>query len=197
MSGIAGQRSTIIRRNTLVLVALGATVFTACFAESRARPKLILEVINKHFTVGRKIPSVYLRVYADGVVECHTVKYWDEVDSVKKATLNTHELQDLKVELQNPELSQIEKTYGLIYPVIDSWMEWDITIPRGRHQEKITVLNFSPVGALKKNHPYPDALLKLGCTIWKLRKEVYGDQSYYGNDECKEVLPNPLAFQQH
>lgn len=92
MSGIAAQRSTIIRQNTLVLVAVGATVFTACFAKSRARPELILEVINKHFTVGRKIPSVYLRVYANGVVECHSVKYWDEVDSVKKATLNTHEL---------------------------------------------------------------------------------------------------------
>lgn len=179
----------MIRRTSLVtLLSLAALNVVAWLQESGASSRPILEVINKHFTVGRKIPSVYLRIYSDGVVECHTVKYWDEVDSVKKSTLTSQELQDLRTELQNPELSQIKKNYGLIYPVLDSWMEWDIKILQGRHPEKITVLNFSPVGARKKNQPYPDALVTLGCTIWKVRKEVYGDESYYGNDECEDIL---------
>lgn len=183
-----GWKTTILRTSLVVLLFLAALHVGAGLQESAASSRLILEVINKHFTVGRKIPSVYLRVYFNGVVECHTVKYWDEVDSVRKATLTGQDLEDLRAALQNPALSQIKKTYGLIYPVVDSWMEWDIRIPRGWHQEKITVLNFSPVGARKKNQSYPDALVRLGCTIWKVRKEVYGDESYYGNDECEEIL---------
>lgn len=172
----------------MALVFSAALGFGVCVRNSDASPKLILEVINSHFTVGEKIPSIYLRTYSDGTVECHTIKYWNETDSVKKSKLTKQELQQLKTELNNPELPQIKKTYGLVYPVIDSWMEWDIRIPRDSGNEEITVRNFSPVGAREKNQPYPDALVKLGCTIWKIRKEVYGDESYFGNDECKEVL---------
>jgi hypothetical protein len=187
---LSGQswKTTILTTSVVVLLFFAALLGRGWIHESDASSRLILEVINRHFTVGRKIPSVYLRVYSDGLVECHTVKYWHEVDSVKKATLSSQESQDLKAELQNPELSQIKKTYGLIYPVVDSWMEWEIKIPHGWHEDKITVLNFSPVGARKKNQPYPDALVTLGCTIWKVRKEVYGDESYYGNDECRGIL---------
>ena len=78
-------------------------------------------------------------------------------------------------------------------PVIDSWMEWDIKVPHGWHKERIKVLSFSPASARKKNQPYPPALLKLGCLIWKLRNDVFGDEAYgeepfYHQDDCKSVL---------
>jgi hypothetical protein len=37
--------------------------------------KVVLEVRNIHFTMGKKIPSIYLRVFSDGTAECHTEKY--------------------------------------------------------------------------------------------------------------------------
>jgi hypothetical protein len=54
-------------------------------------------------------------------------------------------------------------------------------------------LNFSPVSARKGNQPYPPALLNLGCLIWKLRNDVFGDEAYgdepfYRQDDCKSVL---------
>lgn len=172
----------------MALVFSAALVFAVCVQNSEASSKLILEVINSHSTVGRKIPSIYLRVYSNGAVECHTIKYSNEADSIKKSKLTAQELQDLKAELSNPELSQIKKAYGLVYPVIDSWMEWDIRIPRGSGNEEITIRNFSPMGARKTSQPYPDALVTLGCSIWRIRKQVFGDESYFGNDECKEIL---------
>ena len=36
---------------------------------------VVLDVINTHFTMGQKIPSVYLRVFADHTAECHTLAY--------------------------------------------------------------------------------------------------------------------------
>jgi hypothetical protein len=72
-------------------------------------------------------------------------------------------------------------------------MEWDIKVPNGWHKQKIKVLNFSPASARKKNQPYPPALLKLGCLIWKLRNDVFGDEAYgaepfYRIDDCKRAL---------
>lgn len=97
--------------------------------QSSSSAKLILEVINRHFTVGRKIRSVYLRVYSDGTAECHTEKYWDEPDVVKHKTLDPGELQRLQVVLDNPELLHVSRKYGLMALVVDSWMEWDIRVP--------------------------------------------------------------------
>jgi hypothetical protein len=189
---------TFLPRALLVLLLSGAVSLGVSGAKSGPSAKLILEVMNRHFTVGRKIRSVYLRVYSDGTAECHTVKYTgDETDDgpdiVKQKTLAPVELQSLEAVLHNPELLQVEKKYGLMYTVIDSWMEWDIRVPHGWHKEKIKVLNFSPASARKENHPYPPALLKLGCLIWKLRNDVFGDEAYgaeplYRIDDCKTAL---------
>ena len=161
--------------------------------QSSSSAKSILEVINRHFTVGRKIRSVYLRIYSDGMAECHTEKYWDEPDIVKHKTLDPGELQRLQAVLDNPELLHANKKYGLMAPVLDSWMEWDIRVPHGWHAQKIKVLNFSPASARNSNQAYPPAVLKLGCSIWKLRNEVYGDapdggEPFYRVDDCKKAL---------
>jgi hypothetical protein len=43
--------------------------------------------MNRHFTVGKKIPSLYLRVFSDGTAECHTEKFWEEADVTKTKVL--------------------------------------------------------------------------------------------------------------
>jgi hypothetical protein len=169
---------------TLFLFFLGL-----CSAKSESAPQVIFEVINKHFTMGRKIPSVYLRVFSDGTAECHTVRYaGGEAETVKKGKLTQEELGRLETLIDSPELLNVKKRYELMYTVIDSWMEWNIRVPHKSGEQKIQVLNFSPRSAREKNQPYPDVLVKLGCSIWKLRHEVYGDEPTYLNDDCKKAL---------
>jgi hypothetical protein len=137
--------------------------------------KVILEVINRHFTVGKKIPSIYLRVFSDGSAECHAEKYWDETDTAKKKALSQKDFEQLKVLVGQPELLNVKPRYELMEPVIDSWMEWTIKVPHGRNVQKIEVANFAPAAAKERKEPYPDVLVKLGCSIWKLRSYVYSD----------------------
>ncbi|MHB8525126.1 MAG: hypothetical protein ACYDD2_03080 [Candidatus Acidiferrales bacterium] len=187
---------TFLPRALLALLVSGAVSLGVSGAKSNSSAKLILEVINRHFTMGRKIRSVYLRVYSDGRAECHTMKYiGDEPDVVKEKTIAPEELRSLEAALQNPELLHVKKRYGLMYPVIDSWMEWDIKVPHGWHAEKIKVLNFSPASARERKQPYPTALLELGCLVWKVRNDVYGDEApggepFYRIDDCRRALGN-------
>jgi hypothetical protein len=191
---------TFLPRALIALLVSGAVSLGVPGAKSSPSAKLILEVMNRHFTVGRKIRSVYLRVYSDGTAECHTVKYTgdatdDGPDIVKQKTLAPGDLQNLEAVLQNPELLHVKRKYGLMDWVVDSWMEWDIKVPHGWHVERVKVLNFSPASAREKKQPYPSALLKLGCLIWKVRNDVYGDEapggepSYRIND-CRQALEN-------
>ncbi len=149
--------------------------------------KVILEVINRHFTVGKKIPSVYLRVYADGTAECHTEKYWDEPDVVKSKTLAAQDFEKLKRLLEEPALSTVQHRYERPYQVVDSWMEWNIKVQHDGHTQTIQVAGFSPSAARERNQPYPDILLKLGCSVQGLRADVYGDAPPETED-CKAAL---------
>jgi len=78
----------LIRLRFSLLVAIstvGLRLADAQPAEPASR-KLVLEVINRHFTVGKKVPSIYLRVFSDGTAECHTEGYSNESDVVKEKT---------------------------------------------------------------------------------------------------------------
>jgi len=159
--------------------------------KSGPRSKVILEVINRHFTVGKKIPSVYLRVSSNGTAECHTEKYWQEPDIVKTKVLPPEDFEALKALLKQPELSSVKHRYERMYLVIDSWMEWNIKIRHAGDVQTIEVAGFSPAAAKGRNQPYPDILVKLGCSIWKLRSEVYGDEQAaraVHSEECNAAL---------
>ena len=153
--------------------------------------KVILEVINRHFTVGKKIRSVYLRLFSDGTAECHTERYSDEQDIVKRKVLAAEDLEGLKAVLKQPELSSVKPRYELMAPVIDSWMEWTIKVPHGQNIQTIEVANFNPTAAKERKEPYPDVLVKLGCSIWKIRSDVYADEVAAGKAsraDCNAVL---------
>lgn len=186
-------KKTVLPRALVASLVPVAVAFGVLGLQANSSARLVIEVINRHFTVGRKIRSVYLRVYSDGMAECHMEKYWDEPDVVKRKMLGPADLQQLQAVLDGPELLRVKKNYGLMAPVIDSWMEWDIRVPHGWHTEEIRVLNFSPASARNGNQAYPPAVLKLGCSIWKIRNEVYGDapdggEPFYRVEDCKRAL---------
>jgi hypothetical protein len=148
----------------------------------------VLEVINRHFTVGKRIPSVYLKVFSDRTAECHTLAYSGmEPEFARKTTLAPDEFERLTAVLDSPKLPIIKSRYQSTRMVIDSWMEWDVSIQRPGHVQKIEIVNFSTTW-FGMAQPYPDALLQLGCSVWKIRDEVYGDEPAYHDRKCKEAL---------
>jgi hypothetical protein len=175
--------NVLARAVLLTLFVAGAVVYEGQNNSTEAAnalttgpsPRVILEVINRHFTVGEKIRSVYVRVFSDGSAECHTEKYSDEPDNVKRKVLAPDDFERLKALLKQPELLSVKPRYGLVAPVIDSWMEWTIKIPHGQNVQTIEVANFNPTAAKESKKPYPDVLVKLGCSIWMIRSGVYGD----------------------
>ena len=154
-------------------------------AQKSDLPKLLLRVVNRHFIVGKRIPSDYLKVFSDGSVECHAIKFeeHDEFD-VKKGQLSPAELAKLTSALNDSGFQNLGDDYKLQRIVFDSWMEWDITIERpSLHSQNIT-LAFSGGNGDSK---LPDALRKPGCQILELRRKVYGDDGAYYNPACSGI----------
>jgi hypothetical protein len=147
--------------------------------------EIVLEVMNEHFTRGTTILSLYLRVFSDGTAECHTEKFsGEEKDVTKRKVLGTKEFEKLKAVINEPNFPDIKNRYELNYPVADSWMEWTITVQHPNGAQSIQVANFSPASELYKNQAYPDALVKLGCSILKIREEVFADPYAYSKIKC-------------
>lgn len=195
-------RAAFLRKPSVALLAFSAACLGLAATKPNHHAKVILEVVNRHFTVGQIIPSIYLRVYSDGTAECRTLKYTGHEHNVpKRQKIAAAELQSLEAALDDPGLRLLKEKYELMYPVIDSWTEWDIIVSREPRPQKIKVLDFAlniEVRDLRpaereKNLPYPPALLKLGCLIWKVRNQVYGDETYdekpvYLSADCKNAL---------
>lgn len=163
-------------------------------AES-TQPTQILEVVNRHITVGKRIPSLYLRVSSDRTAECHTVRFGNESDIVKRKKIPRQEYERLKAILEDQNLLQVKHRSELMHTVLDSWMEWNITIKRGSGDQEFEVSAFSPAAARAGGQPYPDVLTKLGCSVWNIRREVYGDDADAANpndtQECRHAIETP------
>ena len=148
---------------------------------SDGNEKVILEVVNNHITVGRRIPSVYLKLFSDGTAECHALVFTGrEEDNEKRKVLTAAELADVKATLNNGGLRDVKGRYELPRAVFDSWMEWEISIHASDRAQDVTVA-FAGMG----NRPYPPSLAELGCSILKLREEVCGDDTAYYRPACK------------
>ena len=161
------------------------------FAESTdASPgaDVILEVIETNSTLASEDAYLYLRVFSDGTAECHSVVNGEkkEIRSFKK-TLTQDEFTQVKSVVGNPKLARVKPKYETRYAIVDTYTEWKITIQRRGQSQVIHILEFSPGLAKIMKHPYPEALVKLGCSARKLRDDVLGQPSYF-DSECRRVL---------
>jgi hypothetical protein len=100
--------------------------------------------------------------------------------------LSVNELEKLRATINERSLLEVKQRYELMHFVIDSWMEWDIKLQHPRKVQRIQVVSFSPDSARERNQPYPDALVKLGCSILKIRNDVYGDARTYSTADCPD-----------
>lgn len=188
-------RATLIALLVAVTTAHNSGTQTAIKSHNSERsdnsPTPVLDVINRHFTIGEKIPSVYLRVLSDRTAECHTLAFsGHEPNVVKKKTLAPEEFKRLTELLNDPGLLSVKSRYESNGTIVDSWMEWDIKIQHADSSQKLEVVNFSP-SWLGLAQPYPDPLLRLGCAVWKIRDDVFGDEPGHRDAKCEKALRRP------
>jgi len=99
-------------------------------------------------------------------------------DDVKKMQLSADEFAKL-TSLSTRALRKLSHDYQLQRFVVDSWMEWDISIEQPR-RTNMTLAFAGGAGQIA----LPDALAKLGCLILELRRKAYGDDTTYYNAAC-------------
>jgi hypothetical protein len=132
----------------------------------------------------------YLRVYSDGVAEWQPSTLTaakPKENPITKTTLTQDQLVRIKSAVNAPKLTKIKARYTTLYDIVDSSTTWTIKIPRSGQIQTIEVLEFSPALTKTMKHPYPDALVKLGCNLKNLRVEVSGEHSTL-DSECQRVL---------
>ena len=161
-------------------------------------PSALLEVIATHTTTTSEDTYVYLRVFSDRTAEFqprHGNSEKQELPAIKK-TLTRDEFIPIKSAVSEPKLATVGPKYETRYAIVDTWTEWTIKIQRQGQPQIIQVLEFSPGLASTMKHPYPDALVKLGCNIEKLRADVSGESNRL-DSECKRVLGTPSRTKSH
>jgi hypothetical protein len=129
-------------------------------------------------------------VFSNGTAEFQPSTHRDagtkERPTIKK-TLTQDEFAQIKSCLDAPKLTTVGPKFETRYAIVDSWTKWTIEIQRPGRPQIIQILEFSPGLARAMKHPYPDPVVKLGCSIKKLRADVSGESSLL-DGECQRVL---------
>lgn len=185
---------------TPILLLLGCicaaqTSASAPDEQSLNRRNSVLEVTAVDFDIGWQQEYLYIRVQSDGTVESQILKRksgdmrFEKADVVAvKRALSTSELQQLNALLAHGDLLRLKTAYKQgAMAVVDAGTWWDIRIPRDDSYQKTHVVAFAPDLAKAAKHPYPKALLALGCTIEKIRAESVG-KNIDTDTECRKVL---------
>jgi|HubBroStandDraft_6_1064221.scaffolds.fasta_scaffold319127_1 hypothetical protein len=187
-----------IALGALAILAASASICGQSSNEQGPRPspdanaKVILEVVNNQFTMGRKIPSIYLRLFSDGTAECQTRKFTAREDlSTKNATLPPKEFAEIRAVLNKPGLRGVKGRYEHPRVVFDSWMEWELRAPDSQLTQDVTI-SFGP--ATQQLRTYPEALATLGCQIIKIRAELCGDKIDYYRPACVNSSVNDMGL---
>ena len=177
----------------VVMTALGLLAPANNLAQSPSHSPtadILLEVIATHTTMASEDTYVYLRVFSDRTAEFQPSRHGNseekELPAIKK-TLTQDEFIRITSVVSEPKLATVGPKYETRYAIVDTSTEWTIKIQRPVQAQTIQVLEFSPGLAKTMKHPYPDALVKLGCNIEKLRAALSGE-SNFPDSECKRVL---------
>ena len=194
-----GQATRFTRLLSLcvILVVASAAASRGCQAQVPAEsdwPSLdthassspvVLDVINVHNTVGLHFKSVFLRVYSDRTAECRHMRFGYDGDKerVKVKKLSPEEYARLQSVLHAPDLRAAKEHYDLVGFVMDSWMTWEINLPDGTSSQRIAIDNFGRGAENALEKAYPVAVVRLGCTLERLRREVYGADSVFPNTD--------------
>lgn len=140
-------------------------------AHSFSSKQLVLEVLQTDSGVGGTNQFVYLRVFADRSVEFNSKRNQDlKKDHVSRALISGGDMDSTAKVLASEDVAGLPSIFRSTFTPVDFYWTLDFSIPRGTHNQKIKVVNFSPGMAKQNNKPYPEALVRLVCAVWAVRK---------------------------
>jgi hypothetical protein len=160
------------------------------FANAGAPAEVILEVNATYRSMESDYGYLYLRVFSDSTAEYqprHAVAGGSGGLVTLTKKLAQDDFENLESVLHDRSLAKLSGPYESQFAILDSWTEWEIKMQNRGQPRAITVLEFSPGLAKAVKHPYPGALVKLGCTLGKLRSDVSGEPLFL-DDGCTKVL---------
>ena len=178
---------------SVLMIALGLVVPVDNLGQSTGPSQnadVFLEVIATYSSMASQGTYVYLRLFSDRTAESQPLNHSDseaKESPTIKMTLTQNDFAQIRSVVGNPKLAKVGHRYETRYAIVDTSTEWTIKIQRPEQSQIIQVLEFAPDLAKVMRHPYPEALLRLGCNIENLRNQVTGE-SYSPDDECKRVL---------
>jgi hypothetical protein len=162
-------------------------------AQSSAGPntskKLILEILETDYGVGRMNHHfVFLRIFSDRTVELHSKRGQD----IKNARVSRGEVSQAQLDMilalvEREDVKNLPTTFRSTHTPIDFNWVLDFKIPRGQQTQQITLVNFSSEMARQNNKPYPEALMRLTCSVSRLRRDLKAE-TFYSGEECEQFV---------
>ena len=197
-----------MRSSLLALLGLLAISTPCCSQQSHEQAataarglsskQLVLEVLQTDSGVGGTNQFVYLRVFADRSVEFNPKRNQElRRDRVSRAQISGEDMDSTAKVLAREDVANLPSIFKSTFTPIDFYWTLDFSIPRGTHNQKIKVVNFSPGMAKQNNKPYPEALVRLVCTVWAVRKNFPTEMPDLRQDcrdfvvEKQDPLPSP------
>jgi hypothetical protein len=161
--------------------ALGLSPLALVAQSPGPSKEILLNVVAAHTTPQGEHSYLYLRVFSDGSAECQastpSARVKDQPTTTKP--LAKDEFSRIKSIVDDQKLAGLAPKYETKYAAVDSWTEWKIEIHGSGRMQIIQVLEFSPSLAKTMKHPYPEALVELGCSVEKARAELTGETTLF------------------
>jgi hypothetical protein len=133
---------------------------------------LLLEVVETDSGVGGTNQFVYLRMFSDRFVEFHPKRNQElKKERVSQARISVEAMAATVSVLARNDVAELPSTFRSTFTPIDFNSTLDFTIPRATGSQKIKVVNFHPEMAQQNNKTYPEALVRLVCAAWGVRKD--------------------------
>ena len=150
--------------------------------------RLLLEVVQTDSGVGGTNHFVYLRVFSDRSVEFHPKRNQElKRERVSRARITDEDMDSAVKVLAREDVADLPGIFGGTFTPLDFYWTLDFTIPRGAQSQKIKVVNFSPGMAKRNNKPYPEALVRLVCAVWAVRKDFPTQMPDLSGD-CQDLV---------
>jgi hypothetical protein len=189
---ILSKMRSISLKLIIATVAAALLPLAINFAQSPATAptQTLIEVITTHTAPETEHNYVYLRVFTDGTAKGQPSAPSNAKNAgptILRKNLSQDEFTRIKSVAHEPALAKVGSKYETKYGVVDSWTEWKIELRRSGQTQTIRVMQFSPGLAKTMKHPYPEALVKLGCAVKKTRADVFGELPSL-DYECAKVL---------
>ncbi|MGB8494726.1 MAG: hypothetical protein WCE53_10035 [Candidatus Acidiferrum sp.] len=150
--------------------------------------QLLVEIVETDWGVGGTNQLLFLRVFSDQTVEFHPRRS----QALKKARESHGEISKTQLDmilniLGREDVMKLPRVFNSTFTPKDFYWTLDMKIPRRTQIQEIKLVNFSPEMARENNKPYPEALVRLACTVLALRRDLKAETPY-PDEDCKDFV---------